>query len=82
MNDKKESSARKKDKPETFNAHIPPYLLAEVNKQLEVFPQLKPSDLIRNILHLYYFDEKAADWLPQNKDEIHQESKPKRRSFK
>ena len=80
-----------KDNPATFNAHVPEYLLKEIRKQQEIYPQLKPSMIIRNILHLYYFDSNLAEWLPQDKEEVHKEKeasppskrmKKNRQSFK
>ena len=86
MTDKKKDL--KKDNPATFNAHVPEYLLAEIRKQQEIYPQLKPSMIIRNILHLYYFESNLAEWIPQDKQEVHKgkeapkRMKKNRQSFK
>ena len=53
----------KKDKPETFNCYVPQRYLDLVKEQQEVYPLLKPSDIIGNILDIYY--RASASWIKQ-----------------
>ena len=51
----------RKDKPEIFNCYVPQRYLDLVNEQQEVYPLLKPSDIIGNILDIYY--RGSASWI-------------------
>ena len=53
----------RKDKPEIFNCYVPQKYLDLVKEQQEVYPLLKPSDIIGNILDIYY--RGSASWIKQ-----------------
>ena len=72
MEDKKR--VLKSDDPKSFNAYIPNHLLEEVRKQQNTFPALKPSEIIANILSVYY--KKEGAWYPPDIDSIHEEPSP------